>query len=244
MTAKKLVAVAACCIAHSHVAQSAAVYAAYVNEGVSVYCGNPQTLRKSNGGYGFTTAFSHAYLQRTCPPGIGQTAQAQPEVIFNPASIKVTTIVLGGGTSSSNSALETVVTLRGPVTATEVHVVEGLQVIGPVALSGGLGNAGVTYTPCVIVTQGTKVLAKTDCLTNNILGSLNVSDTDAVTVTVPAVAGKAQFTLTETFNTTADSTIVDLSATSASFKATIYPLQRIVEPGWTYTAAGNFKPRL
>jgi hypothetical protein len=64
-----------------------------------------------------------------------------------------------------------------------------------------------------------------------------------VTATVPATGGKAQFSLDEGFETAISSGESMRPAKSASLKVTITPHQHIIEPGWTYTAGGHFKPR-
>src|ERR1700690_1313897 len=141
MAAKKLFAVATCCIALSHIAKSegpqAAAYQALVEDKVVASCVNPPTLTKSDGGIGHASAVSDAYLHGPCPGGAApQSAVAASDVIFNPAVIGVNVKVSGGGAALSTSTLETVVTLRGPATATKVHVVEEFTVIGSATLSG------------------------------------------------------------------------------------------------------------
>jgi hypothetical protein len=160
-------------------------------------------------------------------------------VAFNPALIVVAARSTGGGSALSSSILETVVTLHGPATASRVHVVEEFTVIGTTTLTG---TSAAEYTPCITVTQGSTVLGRAGCaLIRGMSGG--VAKTFAVTAAVTATRGTAQIALSETFLTTVDSEVRSPPAESASLSVTITPHQHIIEPGWTYTAAGNFRPR-
>jgi hypothetical protein len=247
MIARQILAVAACCVPLSHAARSeepevatASTYEAYVLETVQNPCTRLFSLTRTNGGVGHASANTSALLQGACkggaPPAL---ADADSSVAFNPALIVVDIGGSGGGAADSDSILETVVTLHGPTTAKEVHVVEEFTVIGKITLTG---SSAAEYTPCITVTHGKTVLGQAGCAL--IPGaSGNIAQTWAVTATVPVTSGRAQIGLSETFLAAANTEMMVRVAPSASFAVTITPHQHIIESGWTYTAAGNFKPK-
>jgi hypothetical protein len=249
MTAKRLLAVATCCVALSHVAQSEEpeapggphTYIALVQEKVEPGCVNLRPKQKSNGGFGHDSAAASVSLSGPCPGRAApQSDHAGADVIFDPAEMAVEVTSSGGGGALSDQDLGTTVTLRGPATATKVHVVEEFTVIGSIALSGS--GTFALYTPCIIVSQGATQLGRAGCRPI-FAKSAEVSETWPATVTVPATRGKAQFVVDESLNAEVGSSPTTPPAESASFSVTITPHQHIIEPGWTYTAAGHFKPR-
>jgi hypothetical protein len=217
-------------------------YTAFVDDLIGNDCTDPHSKTKTNGGNGYTRAAALVELSGPCKGGAAPAhASAVSTVLFNPARMNVDVATSGGGVAESGATLETTVTLHGPAKAKRVHVVEGFTVIGPIVVSGA-DNGGVVYYPCVRVFVA-KTVEDAGCTNNIVEQSGELNRTWAVTVAVPAVRGIARLRLFEYFESDATSSLTRPPARLSSLGVRIFPIQRIVERGWTYTAAGRFKPQ-
>jgi hypothetical protein len=146
MTAKWLLAVAACCIAFSHVAWSEEpegaarlyLYFADAQAQAAANCVSLLGKKDSGGGFSHASAAADAKLSGRCPGGLApQQDDALDTVDFNPAEMFVDASSSGGNFVLATVSLGTTVFLRGPATATKVTVVEEFTGTGSITLSGG-----------------------------------------------------------------------------------------------------------